>query len=63
MEKQLLTINECLKRAKGEGLPIGESFLRRLIKTNQLPHVKSGKMALIYYPNLRAYLTCGTLSE
>lgn len=61
MDKQLLTINESLKRAKAEGLPIGESYLRRLIKTNTVPHVMTGKVALIYYPTLREYITCGAI--
>jgi excisionase family DNA binding protein len=52
----VLTIRECVQRAKAEGLPVKEYTLRRWIKTGSIPYRSVGKKVLIYYPNLTRHL-------
>ena len=54
----VLTIRECVQRAKADSLPVTEYTLRRWIKTEQLPYRVVGKKVLIFYPNLVRYLQC-----
>jgi excisionase family DNA binding protein len=52
----VLTIRECVQRAKAEGLPVKEYTLRRWIKAGSIPYRSVGKKVLIYYPNLTRHL-------
>ena len=54
----IMTIRESVQRAKAEGLPITEFTLRRWIKTGAIPVRTVGSKALLYYPNLVAFLRC-----
>lgn len=54
----VLTINEALKRAQAEGIPLLETALRRWVKNGQIPAVYAGKKALIFWPNLVKFV-CG----
>ena len=54
----VMTIREAVQRAKAEGLPITEFTLRRWIKTGAIPVRTVGSKALLYYPNLVAFLRC-----
>lgn len=54
----VVTINEAVKRARSEGLPVSEYTLRRWIKTGAVPVRKTGSRMLLYYPNLVRFLRC-----
>lgn len=58
----ILTIQESVARAKSEGIPISEYSLRKLVKAGVVPARLIGdtarRKALIFWPNLRDYLTC-----
>ena len=43
----VLTINEALKRAQAEGIPLPETALRRWVKNGEIPAVYAGKKALL----------------
>ncbi len=55
----MVTVNEAVKRAKADGLPISEYTLRKWIKGGEIPYRKAGVKILIFYPNLVNYLKCG----
>lgn len=52
----ILTIRQCVRRAKDEGLQISEGALRKWVKNNAFPVLRIGNRTGIYYPNLIAYL-------
>ena len=54
----VVTIRECVQRAKAEGLPVTEYTLRHWLRTGAIPARKVGSKALIYYPNLVRFLQC-----
>lgn len=54
----VMTIREAVKRAKGEGLPVSEYTLRRWVRDGVIPARMIGSKALIFYPNLVAYIRC-----
>ena len=56
---EVLTIRAAVARAKEEGLPVSEYTLRAWIKTGRIPVVYAGTRALIYYPNIVAYIQTG----
>lgn len=58
-KSNLLSINECVKRGKADGLPIPEVALRRWIKAGEVHAVYAGRKALVYWPNLVQFLTSG----
>lgn len=54
----VVTINEAVKRARSDGLPVSEYTLRRWIKIGAVPARKAGSRMLLYYPNLVRFLMC-----
>lgn len=56
----MLTIRQCVRRAKGDGLQVSESALRRWVKAKAFPVLYIGNRAQIYYPNFVAHLTHGS---
>lgn len=56
--RNIVTINQAVKRGKDEGLPIAECALRRWIKDGTLRATYAGKKALLYWPNV-VKLLCG----
>ena len=58
----VLTINEALKRAHAEGIPLPETALRRWVKSGEIPAVYAGKKALIYWPNIVKFV-CGGMNN
>ena len=54
----VVTVREAVQRAKAEGLPVTEYTLRRWIKTGAIPVRTVGSKALLFYPNLTAFLRC-----
>ena len=54
----VVTIRECVQRAKADGLPVTEYTLRRWIKTGQIPVRTVGSKALLFYPHLVRFLQC-----
>lgn len=54
----VMTISGAIERARAEGLPVTGYALRKWIKTGALPVRRIGRKALIYWPNLRAFLAC-----
>lgn len=54
----VLTIRECVKRAKADGLPVSEYTLRQWVRTGAIPVRKVGQKALLFYPHLVRYLQC-----
>ena len=59
----VVTIRECVQRAKADGLPVSEYTLRQWVKTGAIPARKVGAKALIYYPNLISFLQCADGSD
>lgn len=54
----VLTIREAVQRCRAEGLPISEYTLRRWVKTGVIPCRKIGNKALLFFPNVVAFLEC-----
>lgn len=54
----VLTIREAVQRAKAEGLPLSEYSLRYFIRNGAIPTRKVGQKALVYYPNIVAFIRC-----
>ena len=54
----VVTVREAVQRAKADGLPVTEYTLRRWIKTGAIPVRSVGSKALLFYPNLTAFLRC-----
>lgn len=57
VKSNLLSINECVRRGRAEGLPVTETALRRWIRTGELHAVFAGKKALVYWPALVRFIT------
>lgn len=56
----MLTIRGTVQRAKAEGIPVSEYSLRLWIKQGLIPVRMAGRKQLIYWPNVRDYLTCAS---
>lgn len=54
----VMTIKEAVQRSKKDGLPVTEYSLRRWIKSGAIPVRTIGSKALLFYPNLTAFLRC-----
>ena len=54
----VVTIRQAVERLKTDGLPLSEYALRTLIKRGAIPVRYAGQKALIFYPNVMAYLKC-----
>lgn len=54
----VVTIRECVQRAKADGLPVSEYTVRAWVRTGAIPARKIGAKTLIYYPNLVRFLQC-----
>lgn len=54
----VVTVREAVQRAKADGLPVSEYTLRTWVRSGAIPARKVGQKALIFYPNLVAYLRC-----
>lgn len=54
----MLTVHETAARAKSEGLPVSEYALRRWVKTGAIPCRMAGRTALLFWPNVKSFLTC-----
>ena len=54
----VLSIREAVRRCQREGLPVTEYALRGWIKSGEIPVRRVGSKALIFFPNLEAYLKC-----
>ena len=52
----LATIRATATRLKAEGMPVAEYALRQWVKTGAIPSVQCGQKALLFYPNVLAYL-------
>lgn len=52
------TIRGTVNRAKAEGLPISEYALRQWVRLGRIPARKAGRVILLYWPNVRDFLTC-----
>ncbi len=57
--KQTATITKTAERCKAEGLGVTEWAIRAWCREGKLRHVMAGKKALIYWPNLIAFLEGG----
>ena len=55
--KNLLSVNEAVKRGKLENVPISETAIRRWVRDGTLHAVFSGRKALIYWPSLMKLLS------
>ena len=51
------TIKEAAARARAAGLPVAECALRRWIKTGEISARYAGRKALVFYPEIVAFLT------
>lgn len=54
----VMTVREAVQRAKADGLPVTEYTLRHWIKIGAIPVRTVGSKALLFYPNLIAFLRC-----
>ncbi len=52
----IATIRATATRLKAEGMPVAEYALRQWVKTGAIPSVQCGQKALLFYPNVLAYL-------
>lgn len=52
------TIHQTAERLKSVGLPLSEYTLRLMVKRGVIPVRYAGNKALIYFPNVLAYLKC-----
>ncbi|MDD6987663.1 MAG: hypothetical protein PUI53_10475 [Butyricicoccus porcorum] len=57
-EKQILTIQETVSRAKQEGMPVSEYTLRRALRCGAIPCRTVGKKYLIAWQNVVKWLLC-----
>lgn len=55
----LLSIHNTADRCKKEEIPLSEKALRRFVKAGDLPAVQTGKKALVYFPNVIAFVKRG----
>lgn len=55
----MATIRATATRLKSEGMPVAEYALRQWVKTGVIPSVQCGQKALLFYPNVLAYLRSG----
>lgn len=55
---QNLTTRETVARLREDGYRVSEYALRCWIRTGAIPARQIGKKALIYYPNVLAFLQC-----
>lgn len=54
----MVTIREAVPRLKADGLPISEYALRGFVKAGKIPARRIGAKALLFYPNIVAFLQC-----
>lgn len=52
----MATIRATATRLKAEGMPVAEYALRQWVKSGAIPSVQCGQKALLFYPNVLAYL-------
>lgn len=57
-QNTVLNIQETVKRAKQQGLPITEYSLRRAIKSGSLPCRQVGRTYYIWWDNFVKWITC-----
>ena len=57
-EKQILTIQETVSRAKQEGMPVSEYTLRRALRSGAIPCRTVGRKYLIAWQNVVKWLLC-----
>ena len=57
-EKQILTIQETVSRAKQEGMPVSEYTLRRALRCGAISCRTVGKKYLIAWQNVVKWLLC-----
>ena len=55
----MLSIAKTAERCKAEGIPLSEKLIRKLVKSDELPAVRSGKKALLYFPNVLEFVKSG----
>lgn len=56
----VVTVREAVQRSKAEGLPVTEYALRGWVKSGAIPCRKVGNKALLFFPNVVAFLKCET---
>ena len=54
----VVTIRQAVERLKADGLPLSEHAVRLLVKRGAIPVRYLGSKALLYYPNLVAFIQC-----
>ncbi len=55
----LVSIHDTAVRCRVEGIPLSETALRRLVKAGEIPAVKIGNKALLYWPNVTRFVEAG----
>lgn len=55
----LASIHATAARCKAEGIPLSETAIRRFVKCGQLPAVRIGAKALLYWPNVTRFVQEG----
>ena len=59
MVNDILTIRNCVIRAREEGLAsVNEHWLRVIVRSGEVPVRYAGNRAMLYYPSIVAYITC-----
>lgn len=56
--REMLKIAETKRRAESEGLAVTEYALRQWVRNGSIPARKAGRTILLYWPNVRDFLTC-----
>lgn len=57
------TIRETVERLKTENIPVTEYTLRRWVRSGKIPAAHCGQKALVFYPNVLAYIQRGDAAE
>ena len=57
------TIHETAERLKAEQIPVTEYTHRRWVRSGKIPAAHCGAKALVFYPNVLAYIQRGDAAE
>lgn len=57
-KKQILNIQDTVKRSREQGMPLSEYCLRRAIRSGAIPCRRVGRTYLICWSNVERWLLC-----
>lgn len=54
----MLSIEGTQQRAASNGINVSKYALRQWVRSGAIPARKAGRLILLYWPNVEAFLTC-----